>query len=375
LVLIISGIMTLGLTKMMFNFKLDNALAEERSFNHTMRAGIEKSFIDIIEAYKNYMTRFHDYYEEWGIVMLKHTSPLPVIDGDYYMLYKLDKDVLSDNELKELQDTIVANFQGACILDPKPQVQGNVKLFCPLLKDLKYRKDGSERDKIHDPGTPIDPEYIPTVVLTTKRENPVSGTIHYVKYAFTMDETYHVRRSVSIRRLNAIRVAMESFHNKTLMKEVANSSSSGGLNSMDDAFVPWIWKAFGDDFKQGNNTFCDKGGSTRCANFDNNTAYSHPIWRQNATKGTLVNRLISNIFGDKIYTIDGFGNPIYIYPFINQCKNSTFSSCSTTSPTLPQDNYIDVANTKPPFVTAIYTPHFDKKDKPAPEYGRVYVVY
>jgi len=371
-VLIIGGIMTLGLTKMMLNFKLDNALAEERSFNHTMRAGIEKSFIDIIEAYEGPASAFKITDDEWGLVKLKYTSPFPIISSEFYILYRLDKNMLSSNRLKELQDTIVANFQGACTLDRTPQVQGNVKLFCPLLKDLKYKKDDNELTEIHAPGSPINPEYIPNIVITTKRENPVSGNITYEKYTFTMDESYHARRSTSTRRLNAIRTAMESFHNKTLMKEVANSSSSGGLNSMDDAFVPWIWKAFGDNKNDVHSIFCDKGSGTICSNLDSNN-----IWRKTGGKrGLFTLRVIQNLFDeDRTYTVDGFDNPIYIYPFVNQCTDLSLSflNCFVSSPTLPQDDYINLG--KPPFVTAVYTPHFDKKNKPAPEYGRVYVVY
>lgn len=381
LVILVGGVMLTGLYKMVQNFKEDSGYAQERAFNQTMRSGIQKSFIDIIEAFQVRASTFVDADDDWGWANAPLSSPYPVFNmqgGMPHIRYQLDNNagVLTAVELARLQEMIVSNFQGACTREPLAQANGDINLFCPKLdtvNGLRYNVGANPMANTpHAVGTPLDPSVIPIVRVFFKREYPTNNIAPTIEeYTFSMDEPYNARRSNSIRKLNTIRTAMEAFYNRTMIREVANSFTGGGLNSMDDEFVPWGWKMFGDDTASVNDSICVKAGNA-CANLNTDNTWRNTL----SGRGLYTNRVIVNLLGgDPSFSIDGFNNPVFVYPIMNQCPVATadLTVCPIAVPALPADDYINLGT--PPYVSAIYTPSFSDKTVVAPDYGRIYVSY
>lgn len=378
LVIVVGGVVMVGLFKVLSNFNENKGYAEERSFTQTINSGIQNSFIDIIQAFETKASTFNDASADWGWTALPNTSPLPISSTDAsnlsYLIYQIDAGILTAVELARLQDSIVSNFRGACTRVTAPQPNGNVKLFCPKLDRLAYNIGATPNNATgHTLSSPLDPSQIPIVRVFFNRVYPTANIAPTIEeYTFTMNESYNARRSSSVRKLNTIRTAMEGFHNRALIREVSNSSTGGGLNSLDDEFVPWFWKVFGDNTADVNGLLCVKGGGTTCANLN-----SSNVWRSTlSNKGLYTERVIRNLLaGDLSFAVDGFNNPIFIYPILSQCPIATtdLTTCVVTAPQLPQDNYINLGT--PPYVTAIYTPSFSDKTVIAPSYGRIYLSY
>lgn len=371
------GTMTIGFMKLVKNYTEDQGHAMERAFNQGMNSGIQASFIDIIEAFQRPLSNFRDNSVNWGWTLAKNTSPLPIsgkTNGIGYIDYEIDTGLLSAAELTTLQGKIISNFNGICS-PVGGQPRGNVRLTCPQLNRITYTLGavgGLVRG--HTPNTPLNSSLVPTVRVDFWREFPTSTRAKVsTPYTFNLTEVYNARRNYSTRKINTIRNAMESFHNRQVMREVANSVSSGGLNSMDDEFVPWFWQMFGDNsIASPNTTICAKGAGTTCANLNTNN-----IWRSNLSqRGLFMNRIINNLLaGDRSFGVDGFNNPIFIYPIMSQCPVATrdLMLCPVAAPALPADNYMAIGN--PPYLSAIYTPSFSDRSAIAPDYGRVYVSY
>jgi len=374
MVLVITGVTMLGFIKVVQNYKEDRGYAEERAFNTIISNGINTSFLDIIEAFQGSASSFIDSSANWGWSLLKDTSAFPIYstsNGLPTLLFRLDEGLLSASKLAELQGKIASNFNGACTRVSDPQMNGNVALMCPKLRNLIYDVGGTSLTTPQNVGAVINPSLIPIVKVSFLRDYPTNRKAPTVEtYTFNMSDVYLNRRNYSMRRITTIKTAMENFHNRAITKEIANSSTGGGLNSMDDIFVPWMWKIFGDNATK-IDTLCNKTG-TSCSNLNTNE-----IWRNSVSnKGLLTRRVFTNLLGgDSSYAIDGFNNPIFILPFMSDCPTGTndLTACPINVPSVPSDNYLTIGN--PPFITAIYTPSFRDKTIDAPDYGRVYLSY
>jgi len=387
LVIIIGGVIFLGLYKIIKNQAEDNEFAEESAFAQAMNSGINNSFLDIIEAYRTRATTAPDGVANWGWTNSPNTSPFPVsltVGGLPYIDYRLDTVGIPVNELANLRVEIASNFNGACYLDTAPQPRGNVRLFCPKLVRVTYNVGNLiNTPNAHILGQHINPINAPTVNVVYNRRNrdfPAGSAVPLFQqtYTFSMDEVYANRRNVSLRRLNTLRNAMEGFHNKTLMREIANSptnnGASGGLNSINDEFVPWIWKALGDNQAFANSLTCAKtvvGGA--CTNFT-----SPNVWRTaGVARSVFTNRIITNLLGgDRSFAVDGFNNPIMIYMLNHQCPLtiSDILACPLlTIPAQPSDTYINIGT--PPFISVIFIPTANLRNIVYPDYVRMYVSY
>lgn len=382
-VVMIIGVMSLGLYKMVKNFTEDEEYREERFFLQTVETGIKSSFLDIIDGYEGGVTNsVVDSSSNWGWeTTLSSTSPLPVssvgVGGLNYIDYKLQTGILTATEYSVLQAKIVSNFRGSCSLDGSSGV-GTLRLFCPRLSSLRY-DFGATLGAVtpHVLGNPLNPFDVPVVhvnyistEITTKGAPRVSRV-----YDFSLNDVYQAKRNLSIRKIKTIRTAMESFVNATLSRELSNArrvDGSGGLNSGDDVFVPWVWKIFGDNSSQVRTTMCVKpaGAITSCTNMNSNN-----IWRSSVgQKGIYSRRVVNNLLGgDRGFLVDGFNNPIFIYPLASSCSTLDYSLCPIVAPSLPTDNYLTLGN--PPFVSVIYTPSFSSKNVSIEDYGRVLVAY
>ncbi len=384
LVLVVGGMIFLGLYKMIKNHTENRGYAEERAFTQAIDSGIKNSFLNILDAYDTRGASFVDTSNSWGWFNSPNTSPFPVsanASGLPFLDYRLDTVGLSAPQLANLRNEIVANFNGACSLDTTVRPRGDVRLFCPKLIRLEYNIGTTPTSATgHALGQTLNPENVPTIKVFYTREYPTSSLpVSQEEYDFSMSEIYNVRRSVSIRRLNTMRSAMEGFHNRTMIRELANSPTNGGvaggLNSMDDEFVPWIWKALGDNIVSVNSINCAKtgGGVKSCTNLSTSN-----IWRSSmAGRGLYTSRIIGNLLGgDLSFALDGFNNPIYIYILANNCSVTTTNllSCPpNVVPALPRDDYMTVG--VPPFVSILYIPTANIKNTVAPDYARMYVSY
>ncbi len=151
-------------------------------------------------------------------------------------------------------------------------------------------------------------------------------------------------------KILAIARAMKSYHLSRLTTEsVLNpcSSSSGGLASNDDIFVPWIWQALGSY----QNQVCSgiESGSCGCSSFGTS------VWPTDASlnivnaSGTITSFLAS-ISAGSIYRVDGFGNPVTIILLATSAGASVGSAPGRPSPsyswsvTPPYTGIIEVAN-------------------------------
>ena len=385
LVIIVGGVIFLGLYKVVKNQAEDNEFAEERAFTQAMNSGIQNSFLDIIEAYRTRASTALDGVANWGWTNSPNTSPFPIsltVGGLAYLDYRLDTIGIPANELANLRGEIASNFNGACSLDA-PQPNGKVRLFCPKLVRISYNIGTlTNTANAHVLGQQINPINTPTVNVVYNRRNrdfPAGSAVPLLPqtYTFSMDEVYANRRNVSLRRLNTIRTAMEGFHNKTLMREIANrslSSGAGGLNSINDEFVPWIWKALGDNPALANSLNCVKtvaGGA--CTNFA-----SSDVWKTSGlSRSVFTNRIIKNLLGgDRSFAVDGFNNPIFIYMLNHQCPVGVANLilCPIgVIPATPSDNYINVGT--PPYISVIFIPTANFRNVVYPDYARMYVSY
>jgi len=383
LVMIVIGILGLGLLKGLKTFKANQEVREQISSLRTMETGMKSSFIDILDAYEPAITAsVADGSSNWGwAVNFRRTSPLPVaniIGGIGYLDYRVEVGGISAPLRTNLISKIASNFRGACFPKTAGVPAGTVRLMCPRLKSLVYDVGTAIGSPVgHSLGTSLNSLNIPVVHIGYDKVNILKRLSRKTLsvYDFSMSEVYQARRNLSVRKIATIRGAMEVFVNATLTRELANprnSDGSGGLNSMDDQFVPWGWKMFGNSTLQVRTSICNKasGNTTPCSNLSTNN-----IWRSGASaKGLYIRRVVNNFLsGDSGFFVDGFNNPIFIYPFANSCAGSDYFACGIIPPPVPTDNYLNIG--RPPFVSVIYTPDFSSKNTIAEDFGRVLVGY
>lgn len=388
-------LLTMGLLSILFfsfneirkTQKIDQTHIHELQTLQTLDLGFTASFEDIVDTYSDSFAAILDTSTTWGWDSNNQVSPFPrsIVIGPFtYLEYRLDDTDIGALEHSALKDRIIGNYRGACEdwTDHVSAVTKNLYLYCEDIVSFDYSLSDGTTGLIrpNNLGDPIDPENIPTAVITFRKRDGAGNVAFNEDYTVSFANIYEKRRVLTANKLAEMRSAIENFTNAVKLREIAtveNPDQSGGLNNMDDEFVGWHWKAFGDDLATIMATFCDKPvGGGICTNLNDND-----IWRSGAdiNRGLIARRFIVNLMQNDItYHVDGFGNGIYIYPTASQCAAADYmdAGCTIDALDLPEDNYMTkaVPNT-PPYVTVIFTEPFRLKATAGRPYGRVLVAY
>jgi len=355
-----------------------SSVQHDEAFMQNMKYGIKNSFIDIIEGYGDKVLPTAEANRDWGWTK-RRVSPLPTFVPSATkptLRYSLDTSI-GATRLTKLKNDILENYNGACSVDSS--TNSRLVLLCPKLKTLKYSVGGGDVNSIHTVGTHLDTRTIPLLKVKYWHEAIGSVARKEREYHFGLEDIYQARRNISIRKINTIRNAMERLHNTTESLEIKNRFSSvatGGLHSMDDMFIGWVWKAFGTNPAL-INTICAKPtASLQCTNLNTNT-----IWRSSVSGRAMYSMALvkSLLLNDKNYLIDGFNNPIYIYPYSSFCSSAVtdWGLCANTAPAVPFDGYSSGGANIPstPHISVIYTPSYSSKNQSGSDFGKIYVSY
>lgn len=156
--------------------------------------------------------------------------------------------------------------------------------------------------------------------------NPVSITISYMKNRRSEMIDYSEAQAISYQRsldkAYVLASALKAFVRRKKMLEVANTcTEEGGLNSWEDALVPWVWMVLSsqpDALCSGNEppTSGDENAQPvqcGCSDFDEN------VWRRSNGWGVVNstnewNVVLSNLSLPVKYRVDGFGNALLLVP-------------------------------------------------------------
>ncbi|MBN2900058.1 MAG: hypothetical protein JXO44_14930 [Clostridia bacterium] len=392
---ILDFLLTLGLLSLLFfSFnevrkaqKIDQTHISELRTLQSLDLGFTASFEDIVRTYSPSFAVITDASTTWGWNSNNKVSPFPssVTIGDFtYIEYRLDDTDISATQLQALKGRIIGNYRGACEdwTNEVSLTTNNLYLYCEDVVGFNYTLSDGTTGLVRPNalGDPIDPGNIPTVMVSFRKKDGAGNFAYNDTYTISFANIYEKQRVITANRLAEMRSAIENFTNAVKLREIANvenADQSGGLNNMDDEFVGWHWKAFGNDLAQVMATFCSKaaGGGT-CNNLNSND-----IWRSgiDIDRGLIARRFVTNLMqDDQSYLVDGFGNGIYIYPTASQCDAADYmdGACTIDALDLPEDNYMAkaVPNT-PPYVTVIFTEPYRLKATAGQPYGRVLVAY
>lgn len=376
-VTIIIGITYVGVIKTINSAKQSKSIQDEKNTYIKIEAAIKENFISILDAYEPICSAVpSDATASWGwrLPACTNTSPYPrysTTGGKRLITYTLKLGSLSAANRAALQNSIVGSFNGVCNLDATTNAN-RVVLDCPKITNVQYYLGAGFLASAHTFGNPLNPVTPPMIRIGYDRRseigNVVNATYNNQTYDFTMNDVYTLRQNYSISKMNFTRNKLKEFHKSELLKEL-NNNPSGGLNSMDDEFVPWFWKAFGNNAASIYNICTVVGGT--CTNLN-----SANIWRSSGTaQGLLWRRLVQNLFSAQTkYTVDGFNNQIKIYPIAAQCAGTNLDTCVISAPPIPADYYIN-GTTRPPFTSILYVDGYNTTTAQVAEYARMYVGY
>ncbi|MBX6424114.1 hypothetical protein [Thermosulfurimonas sp. F29] len=371
--LAIFGLVMLGVMRLYTSLKETENLSRERYHAYVFERGVKTAFVAILDAFESVCGRIAsdwtaDYGWGWGNPACVNTSPLPVYAGADLIRYDVDLASLPATARASLTTSIRDAFGPWCRLQGTTAT--TLTLLCPGVVNLQYDAGAGLVARYHVPGTPLDSRQVPTVVLTVRRRYESSGAVEQVVYRISLADVWEERRAYSRRKLYEVVRALRDFYNTKLTRETENTAPTG-LNSADDVLVPWFWEVFGDDAAQVQSALCNRAGGV-CANLNTNN-----IWRSALARRALFwRRIVQNIASiDWRHTVDGFGNPLNIYPILSQCPGLRPDTCAVNAPPVPQSNYDGVSPWLPPFSTAVYTQFCNDLTVAQPDYCRVLVVY
>jgi len=367
--LVIFSTMMIYVVNSIQNTNRELQVQKELEFYRVFERGTKNSFEQIIDAFSGICNNVSSDSQAtwgWGHDQCSNTLLFPTFVSNDKIKYDLDLSSLSSSESTNLVNAIMHSFSPYCSLDK--QTSTTLEMICPSVRGVDYDLGSGTIANPQTAGSDVDPLLPPDVMLTTAK-NDQDGVERQHSYNFSFLDVYEKRRMISLQKFSKYKTMLKTFHNMKLSLEVANSPSTG-LNSIDDEFVPWMWTVFGDDSSSVLGSLCDTSGGTSCTNLD-----TDDIWRSNLSGIALYSRrIIDNLNnGDLSITTDGFGNMLSFYPFMSQCSDADISSCSTTAPPLPQEDYYN--QMRPPYASVLYIETYKNKTTSAPEYGRTYISY
>lgn len=366
--LAILAIVTVSVTKYIISANRTALIQNEIDFRASFAEAMKSSFEQILDIYEPICSNITgDALNLWGWrhAQCSATSPLPVYVATGFIRYPINFGSLSAQNAAVLQNAIVGAYAPHCTFDSVTAT--TLTLRCPTLRNLTYNLGAGAVASGHVVNNDINPLTVPNVTMAFVRQEK-TGLLTNLTNNFTLLDVYEKRRQFSLEKINLVRNALKVFHNTQMSVEVANSPTTG-LNSINDEFVPWYWKAFGDSTALALGSICNVAGVT-CANFNTNN-----IWRSTLSgNGLYFRRVVANLLGgDSRMTIDGFGNQITLYPELSQCANADITTCAVVAPPVPQNDYFNLM--RPPFTSVLYINTFRDLTAVAPAYGRAYVSY
>ena len=363
-VIVIIGIIIAGAIRSIDSSKEDRRVFLELIFYQKIESSIKTTFIKILDSFEGPCSRITSDGTNrwgWGNAITRRTSPLPVYDataGGRKLRYSIQWASLTVSQRNSLENTIRSNFSAICKTDPvaSPINASGITLFCPKLTGLSYQTTGAFVARGHTLGSPINPQAAPTVRVSFERKTATGNVAPSIQiHDFTMVDIFQFRQNYSLNKFNRIRSALRTYHDAQLFAELQNPPASG-LHSMDDEFVPWFWKAFGDNKNTVINTRCIIAGNV-CTNISNNNAFRSSL----SGRGLYMRRLVANLLTESRFAVDGFNNQISIFPIASQCTNSNISLCTISAPTSPRNDYITVGGITPPYSSILYLEGFTNK--------------
>lgn len=374
-VIIIVSLLYAAILKSTQKTTQERAVYEELNFYKNIDSAFKETFLDILDTFEPICSVIPSDATNrwgWGHPSCATTSPLPVFSttgGKRLINYSIQFTSLSAGQQIALENKIIGSFNGVCTKESKTNTQ--LSLYCPKVLGVTYSTTGAFVATSHTVGSPIDPQNAPTVRISYNRQSEIgtfaAGTTP-PNYDFSLGDIFIQRRNYSLTKMNEIRQTLKNFYHNELTKEF-NNAPAIGLHSMDDEFVFWAWKVFGDNASSIRNLCTVVGGT--CSNLNSNN-----IWRSSLSgKGLFVRKMISNILnGDNKYSVDGFGNQLNIYPIASQCGGADFASCAVVAPPIPADNYI-AGSVTPPYTSVLYVQGFGARGTTTPAYTKMYLTY
>jgi len=381
--LVIMGIVLVGYIELTQSAKEDRAVYSELSFYKNFESDIKITFLKILDAFEGPCSKIANDSSTkwgWGSGSCNKTSPYPAYvssGGGRKLHFDIQWNSLTSVQRTALEDTIRSTFGNVCKTDAatSPKDASGITLFCPKITGLTYKTNGGYVARAHTLGKSIDPQLPPIVQLSYRRvseigEDSASGVAHSDElHRFSLGEVFQFRQNYTLNKFNKIRQSLLTFHKTQLYKEVENNPPAG-LHSMDDEFVPWFWKIFGDNKTDVFSKMCSITGGS-CTNLNTNQ-----IWRNSVSgKGLLFRRIVANLMTENRFAVDGFNNQVNFYPIASQCTAADIDTCGITVPPLPADNYITTGGNPPPFVSILYVDGQNNKNTNVPPYARMYISY
>lgn len=354
-VLAIMGLILLAFVKWVLQTS-DNAMVKEEYLNaYRFEAGIKNSFIAVLDTFEGVCGNIPSDATSsmawgWAGAGCTGTSPLPTRSGNS-LVYSIDFGSLSAGMQTSLKNKIAAAYAPMCVVSGSTAT--SLTLYCgPSFTDFQYDTAGGLVNRYHTPGTNLDMIDTPIPVLTITRRYAQGNQTETKTYRLNMADVWQQRMAHGIDKMTNVAKMLKNLYNLKLARETANTAPAG-LNSIDDELTPWFWVAFGDDAGAAATTICAKNTTTGvCDNLD-----IANIWRSTTGDALLWRRLIAGVAGgDFKYTVDGFGNPLRLYPILSQCGNTNLGLCSAvTAPSSPREPYPISATIKPPYTSLIYS--------------------
>jgi len=353
----------------------DARTAKEISYYSNFEQAFKRTFIASLDAAEQKCTQIAtDNTGVWGWKdpTCKNSDPFPVFKatgGAKDRILYWDFDFTGTVGLS-LRNTIKTSFHNICPLVSETGTR--LTLRCSNLLNLQYNVGSGYTAATPKAalggGLRIDPIMVPSVRLRYERHSTLGKVIKPVNFDFTMNDVYTLRQVYSRTKINQIRKSLFQFHKSQIFAEIGNPPASG-LHSMDDEFIPWFWEAFRPAASLGSPPLCVLSGAS-CGNLSSWWRTSVPL-----TRGGYMRSIISLFFsGDTRFTVDGFGNTLYVYPIASQCTTTDFSTCVVTAPPMPTKSYV-TGSFRPPYSSAIYIEGYGSKTTTPSAYTRAYVAY
>lgn len=355
--LAILSVITLATFKLLTRVRADAQLSQERYRVYVLERAIKTSFLDVVSVVERNCFPSSDSFSvlSWGYLHSScgNTSPLPYLSSTSVLRY--DVNLGLDPSLR---NRIVGNFVGACVLQ-RTDNSTYLELFCPDLISLTY--DGATR--FHSLSNHF-PTHPPSRVEVQIRRR---GWTNPITYTLSLDDLFQERQRYSVQKMQELMEKLRS-ESQYLSNAEFNNPPPTGLPSGDDVLVPYFWKVFSNDYSNAKNTLCNTGGGNTCTN------YTSSVWRTGTVSQTLLlRRVVQNLMNGEVrYYTDGFGNAVSLVPFVSRCSSS-LSSCSVSSPPVPQRFYSP--NPTPPYTSVLYNFWGRDTSNPAPLFDRYYVVH
>lgn len=333
----------------------DDTMVKQEYLNaYRFEAGIKDSMVAILDTFEGTCGNIASDATTsmawgWGSSSCANTSPLPRRSGNN-LIYDINLGSLSAGLQASLKNKIISAYAPMCRFSSSNTT--SLTLSCgPTFTGFQYDTTSGLVNQYHTPGGTFNMLDTPTPVLTITRSYTQGSTTEAKTYRLNLSDVWQQRLAYSTMKMEAVAKMLKNQYNMKLAKEVSNTSPTG-LNSVDDELIPWHWTAFGDNAATAATTVCSKNTSTGvCDNLNTNN-----IWRSTTGDALLWRRFITGLAsGEYKYAVDGFGNPLRLYPIITQRNGATdLSTCTVTAPTSPREPYAISATVKPPYGSVIY---------------------